>query len=159
MLLRPLARPLLATWFVRDGLDAVRHPGVHVDAARGPADQISSLVGGSAPLTDAQLTTAVRVHGGLTAAAGVALAVGKAPRSAALLLALLTVPLAVADQPFTSGPDSRSVRTERFVRRLGAIGAALLAGIDYEGRPGIAWRVEHSKAARAASRAASRVTD
>ena len=159
MLLRPIARPLLATWFVHDGLDAVRHPDQHVVAARGPADQISSLAGGAPPLTDSQLKTAVRVHGGLTVAAGVALAVGKAPRTAALVLALLTVPLALADQPFTSGDVARPVRTERFVRRLGAIGAALLAGIDYEGRPGITWRVEHSRAARAASRAASRVVD
>jgi uncharacterized membrane protein YphA (DoxX/SURF4 family) len=159
MLLRPIARPLLATWFVHDGLDAVRHPDRHVASARGPADRISALVGGAPHLSDSQLKTAVRVHGGLTVAAGAALAVGRAPRSAALFLALLTVPLAVADQPFSSGPVERSVRTERFVRRLGAIGAALLAGIDYEGRPGITWRVEHSKAARAASRAAARVTD
>ncbi|PFG32584.1 DoxX family membrane protein [Sanguibacter antarcticus] len=159
MLLRPIARPLLATWFIHDGLDAALHPGRHLESARGPADQVSALVGGAPHLTDSQVKTAVRVHGGLTVVAGAALAVGRAPRSAALFLALLTVPLAIADQPFTSGTVARSVRTEQFVRRLGAVGAALLAGVDYEGRPGITWRVEHSKAARAASRAAVRATD
>lgn len=157
MLLRKIARPLLATWFISDGLDAARHPGAHADTARGPADQVTGALG-RAPLTDRQLRTAIQVHGGLTVGAGCALAVGRAPRIAALTLAVLSLPLAVADQPFTSGARSRRDRSELFVRRLGAIGAALLAGVDFEGRPGVTWRVSHARAGRAAAKAKAAVT-
>lgn len=156
MLLRKIARPLLATWFLHDGLDAARHPRAHTVTARRPADQLTSALG-RAPLSDRQLATAVRVHGGLTVAAALSLATGRTPRLAALALAALSIPLAVAEQPFTSGPTPRSERTEPFVRRLGAIGAALLAGVDHEGRPGMAWRLEHSRGARAAAKAAKDV--
>ncbi|KQT95911.1 DoxX family membrane protein [Sanguibacter sp. Leaf3] len=157
MLLRKIARPLLATWFVHDGLDALRHPAAHAVAARGPADQVTSRIG-QAPLTENQLKTAVRVHGALTVAAAVSMATGAAPRRSALFLAALTVPVALADQPFTSGPVSRSVRTERFVRRLGALGAALLAGVDTEGRPGMSWRIENARDKHAAIKAAKETT-
>ena len=157
MLLRKIARPLLATWFIRDGLDAARHPGPHVVVARGPVDK-ATVAMGRAPLTDRQVRTLVQVHGGLTAAAGFALAVGRSPRVAALTLAALSLPLAVAEQPFTSAARSRSDRSELFVRRLGAVGAALLAGVDYEGRPGVTWRIEHARASRAATKAAKKVT-
>ena len=153
MLLRKIARPLLATWFIRDGLDAARHPGVHVVTARSAVDQATNALG-RAPLTDRQLRTIVQLHGGLTVAAGFSLAVGRTPRVAALTLAALSLPLAVAEQPFTSGPRSRADRTEPFVRRLGAIGAALLAGVDYEGRPGMSWRIEHARTERAATKTA-----
>lgn len=152
MLLRKIARPLLATWFIHDGLDAARHPGTHVVVARGPADKATDVLG-RAPLSDRQLRTLVQVHGGVTAAAGVALAVGRTPRLAALALAALTLPLAVAEQPFTSGARSRADRTEPFVRRLGAVGAALLAGVDFEGRPGMSWRIEQARTHRAAAKA------
>ena len=35
MLLRRLARPLFASWFVTEGLDVVRHPAAHAADARG----------------------------------------------------------------------------------------------------------------------------
>lgn len=154
MLLRKIARPLLATWFIHDGIDAARHPAVHVVTARGPVDRATDALGRT-PFTDRQLRTCVQVHGGLTVAAGIALAVGRTPRLAALSLAALTLPLAVAEQPFTSGPRTRAARTEPFVRRLGALGAALLAGVDSEGRPGMAWRFEHARAERAATKVAA----
>lgn len=154
MLLRHVARPMLASWFVYDGVQAALHPAEHVAAAREGSRLVTERLGGS-PLGDRQVATLVRVHGAATALAGVALAVGKAPRTAALVLAGLTVPLAVVDQPFTAPADQRSERTARFVRRVGAIGAALIAGVDYEGRPGVGWRVERARAERAATRAAS----
>lgn len=148
MLLRRTARPLLASWFVYEGLEAARKPSEHVVAARGPADRVATRFHLSR-LTDRQLTTLVRVHGGLTVAAGLGLALGRAPRRSALLLAALTAPLAVANEPFSKPAATRSDRVERFVRNLGALGAALLAGVDYEGKPGLTWRVENARAERA----------
>ena len=160
MFLRPIARPMLATWFIYDGIHAAITPDEHVTAARRGAELVGDRVPGGdripqlASLSDKQIARIVRVHGATTAVAGLFLATGKMPRLSAWTLAALTVPLAVANQPFgAEGPWSQ--RTQRFARNVGAIGAALIAGADYEGRPGMAWRVSAAREARAAARAAA----
>jgi uncharacterized membrane protein YphA (DoxX/SURF4 family) len=145
MLLRHLARPMLASWFVYDGVQTALKPAEHVRAARSGIEIVEKGAGVEAPLSDAQVTALVRVHGVATAVAGLCLAVSKAPRTAALTLAALTVPLAVVNQPFTGGEATRSERTRKFVANIGAIGAALIAGADYEGRPGVQWRLEKAR--------------
>lgn len=145
MLLRHVARPMLATWFVYDGVQAAVSPQDHVRAARRGVEFIGDRVGFEEPLSEKQVTRLVRAHGAATAAAGLLLAVGKAPRAAALTLAALTVPLAVVNQPFTSGTEGRAERTSRFVANVGTIGAALIAGADYEGRPGVQWRLARAR--------------
>ncbi|MFE5310188.1 DoxX family membrane protein [Isoptericola sp. NPDC056573] len=144
MLLRRIARPLLAAPFVYDGIQAVLHPAEHVDAAREGSRLVTDAVGAE-PLGDRQLGFLVRAHGAVTAAAGVLLAVGRTPRTAALALAALTAPLAVAHQPFTSKGAERSLRTAAFVKDLGKVGAAVIAGVDLEGRPGVTYRVQQAR--------------
>jgi uncharacterized membrane protein YphA (DoxX/SURF4 family) len=153
MLLRRLARPLFATSFVQQGLDAARHPAAHVEPARRSLARVSAVVpaGTLAALdryrepTTGQLTTLVRAHGAATAAAAVLLALGKAPRTSALALALLTAPLVLADLPAkgldAGDPTRRADRRSRLVRTLSLTGGALLAAADYEGRPGVSWRL------------------
>jgi len=150
MLLRRLARPLLASSFVYDGVQAALHPAEHASGAREGSGLVTAQLGRPA-LSDAQVSLLVRAHGIATALAGVALAVGRAPRTAALVLAALTAPLAVVNQPFTSQGEERTQKTTKFMHNLGAIGAALIAGVDLEGRPGISWRVHHAREAAAVS--------
>lgn len=144
MLLRPIARAFLASWYVNEGLGAVRRPHEHLDIARDSADRVTGFLG-RRPLTDHQLALVVRAHGVATVGAGLALATGRAPRLAALALATLTTPLAAATEPFTAGPPSRGARRPLFVQHLGGIGAALIAGADREGRPGLAWRLNRAR--------------
>ena len=166
MLLRRIARPLFASWFVSEGYDAARRPEVHAERARAGLERVVRLVprgalGGALDRyrhpTTAQLVTLVRAHGAATAAAGVLLAAGKAPRTAALALAALTAPLILANLPLREHPapdkEARRDRKDRLVRAVAFTGGALLAGADYEGRPGVAWRVakareEHASAAQ-----------
>lgn len=150
MLLRHVARPLLAAPFVLDGLSAATRPGPHVEAAAAAADEIAGVAPGVPRLSRTQLTLLVRAHGAATAAAALLLAFHKAPRTAALALAALTVPLAVANEPFSRGTAPRTERVARFVRNLGSVGVALLVAADTEGRPGVRWRVEHARTERAA---------
>lgn len=154
MLLRRIARPLLATWFVSQGIDAVRGPAVHVAFARPAVDSMAVQLGSEKRLSDAQLRTVVVAHGAATALAGLALAVGRAPRTAALVLAGLTVPLAAASLPARKAgkvpPEVKRERRERLIRNLAFTGAALLAGADYEGRPGVSWRVANAREQAAA---------
>lgn len=153
MVLRNIARPLLASWFVASGVQAARRPEGHVQAAKQGSGLVTRALGAE-PLSEKQVTSLVRAHGVALAAAGTLLALGKAPRTSAVALALLTVPLAAVNQPFTSSDGDREERAQRFVGNLGAIGAALIAGADTEGRPSVSWRVHQARAARAAAKAA-----
>lgn len=170
MLLRRIARPLFASWFLSQGVDAVRHPKEHVAVARGAVDRLAATVpvgafgGAVEPYrhpSDRQLTAVVRVHGAATALAAGMLATGRAPRAAALTLAALTLPLAAADAPLSrrergrlSDVDKRE-RKARFVRALSFSGGALIAAADTAGRPGVRWRFEHARATRAATATAA----
>ncbi len=173
MLLRRIARPLFASWFLTEGIDTVRRPVPHVEVAREALARATSTVpaGLLGPLEryrhpgDRDLTTVVRAHGAATVVAAVLLATGRAPRTAALVLAGLTLPLAAAHAPalpHRGHGTPRRARTEqdraerreqsrRFVRALAFSGGALLAAADTAGRPGLVWRVEHARATRAAA--------
>ncbi|MGV8976777.1 MAG: DoxX family protein [Cellulomonas sp.] len=158
MLLRRIARPLFASWFVAEGYGAARSPEAHAVRTRAAVESVVHLVprgalGGALDRyrepTTAQLVKLVRGHGAATAAAGLLLAAGKAPRTAALALAALTAPLILANLPMRGGPaldkDARRDRKDRLVRAIAFTGGALLAGADYEGRPGMAWRVAKAR--------------
>ncbi|WP_282945517.1 DoxX family protein [Cellulomonas endometrii] len=164
MLLRRIARPLFASWFLSEGVDALRRPAEHVAVARGAVDRLTSVVpagalGGALDAyrhpSDRQLSTVVRVHGGATAFAALMLATGRAPRAAALTLAALTLPLAAADAPASRSErghlseQEKKERKSRFLRGLSLSGAALIVAADTAGRPGMRWRVEHARATRA----------
>lgn len=159
MLLRRIARPLLASWFVAEGVDALVRPDPHVRAARASLDLADRATRGQVPAADDRvLRAAVRAHGAVTAAAGACLALGRAPRTAALVLALSTAPLAVSAavaEPAT-GSTTRGERRRQVLRPVALTGAALLAAADTEGRPGLGWRVEQARAAREAAKDESR---
>jgi uncharacterized membrane protein YphA (DoxX/SURF4 family) len=184
MLLRRIARPLFASWFLTEGIDAVRHPAPHVEVARDALGRATALVpdGSLGPLeryrrpSERDLTLLVRAHGAATAVAALLLATGRAPRTAALALAGLTLPLAAADAPEGHRPHlphprrtqtaqdaadkaEKHERRRRFVRSLALTGGALIAAADTAGRPGIAWRVEHARATRAAVEKAGAARD
>jgi uncharacterized membrane protein YphA (DoxX/SURF4 family) len=168
MLVRRIARPLLATAFVADGVDAVRHPQAHVDRAEAAYRRLAERTD-LPPVDRRRMTTAVRVHGAAVTTAGLALAVGRAPRTAALVLAVLTAPVALAHAPWPqSGAGSapqggRLARLraagdaeglDRFLRDLSLVGATIIAAIDLEGRPGVRWRASHARIDRAATKEA-----
>ncbi|GEL95479.1 DoxX family membrane protein [Cellulomonas composti] len=155
MLLRRIARPLFASWFVSEGLDALRRPAPHAAAARAALDRAARVAGPELPtLSDKQLTLVVRAHGAACAGAGLMLATGRAPRTAALVLAVLTAPVVAANLPDRRADgrdgDLRRLRRERLVRALAFTGGAVLAAADREGRPGLQWRVAHARDQRRA---------
>ncbi|NLF03934.1 MAG: DoxX family protein [Actinomycetales bacterium] len=161
MIARPLARAMLASWFVSQGIDAVRHPDKHAAAAapalRPVAERAGSVAGRDLGvyLEGPILRRVVQVHGAITALTGLSLVLGKAPRTAALVLAGLTAPLLLANLPVRVAGETREdreARRDRLIQALTATGGAILAAVDREGRPGVAWRIEHAREARAAAR-------
>lgn len=149
MLLRRLARPLFASWFVVEGLDAAMRPAPHVAAAQ-EALQVTALLPRSLrlqavrDLDERQLRRLVKWHGVAMAAAGLALAGGRAPRAAGLALAVLTAPTIFLRTP-APDPDSFIARRNRVLRAMSATGGALLAAGDTAGKPGLGWRLRERR--------------
>lgn len=153
-LVRRLARPLLAAPFIANGLDGLRHPGPRVEGARPIVARVSDLAGPLGVPDDPELL--VRANSAAMAGAGVLLATGKLPRVAGIVLAVTSSASIAANSAFWTekDPDARRARRREFVARVGLVGGALLAAVDTEGRPGLAWRSR--RAARSAERTATR---
>ncbi len=144
---------MVASWFVYDGFQAVRHPQEHVELARSPINAVLERADKPA-VSDAKLKRVVQAHGVATVLLGFSLALSKSPRTAGVLLALSTAPSAVLRAPVAKAEVSRSERLGPFVAKLGAVGAALLIAGDTAGKPSMSWRVSQARAERAQRRVA-----
>lgn len=136
MLVRRIARALFASWFLAEGLDALRRPAPHAARAEAAWQSLGGRLGLPAAPPGSQLRTLVRAHGAATVGAAGMLALGKAPRTGALLLAALTVPLVVVNQPFGGAASVVATASEaagtaparsRFGRPVGTAGRASAA--------------------------------
>jgi uncharacterized membrane protein YphA (DoxX/SURF4 family) len=158
---RALARPLLSVLFVVQGANAIRNPEPLVPKAQPVTDRLVPMlkkvtpprVSDRLPDTTANL---VRLNGAAQVLGGVALASGKGRRLGASLLAASLVPTTLAGHSFWQEKD-KAVRNQQriqFMKNLGLMGGLLLAAVDTEGKPGVAWRTKHG--ARAAKRETKR---
>lgn len=145
---RLIARPLMASMFVVGGVNALRNADALAAKASPVTDKVIPLARRavpSAPIpTDAK--TLVRVNAAAQLLAAAALATGRAPRLASTVLAASLVPTTVAGHRFweESDPGARTNQQIHFFKNLSMLGGLLLAGVDTEGRPGIAWRARHA---------------
>ena len=150
MLLRRVARPLLAGIFITGGIAQLRDPEGHAKAAHPVLDQVAGLVPVQQPPSN---LTLVRVDAGVKVGAGVLLALGKAPRLAATALAATLVPTTLAGHRFweEEDPELRAQQQIHFVKNLGLLGGLMLAAADTEGKPSLAWRARHAGRTSAAT--------
>jgi putative oxidoreductase len=135
-IVRRIARPLLAAPLIQSGIETARHPGPQAELARPLIQQVQQ------PLRlPADEVVVVRIAGLLTAGAGTLLALGKLPRLSALTL-VLTAPVVQSNQPFWKEKDAhlRAVQRNEFLKNLGLLGGTLLAAVDTQGRPSLAYR-------------------
>ena len=139
---RRLARPLLSTIFVSGGLEALRNPVPKVAAAEPVAPPIASKL----PYLPEDPETLVKINAGVQVGAGLMLALGRLPRLSSVLLAGSLVPTTLAGHRFweESDPTQRAAQQMHFFKNLGLLGGLMLAAVDTEGRPGLAWRAQHA---------------
>ena len=143
MILRTIARPLLASAFVASGVDAMRARPATVDTAQPFVDAgRDALPTEVAAVVPANAATAMRVNGGLQIAGGVLLATGRVPRVASAVLAGTLIPTTVYDGAFwtETDPVRREARKVSFIKNLGLLGGVMIASADTEGKPSLAWR-------------------
>ena len=141
-LVRRLARPCLATMFVTGGLDALRNPAGKVPAA----DQVAPPIAAKLPYLPEDTEQLVRINGAVQVGAGLMLALGRFPRLSSALLAGSLVPTTLAGHRFWEERDAtkRAQQKIHFFKNLSMLGGLMLAAVDTEGRPGLAWRAQHA---------------
>jgi putative oxidoreductase len=147
-LVRLAARPLLASMFVMGGIDALRTAGKKADAAEPVTDRITPLIRKVVPQLPEDPATLVRINGGVQVAAALALATGRLPRISGAVLAATLVPTTAAGHRFWEETDPAAKKAQRihFFKNCSMLGGLLLAAVDTEGKPGVAWRARRAAA-------------
>jgi uncharacterized membrane protein YphA (DoxX/SURF4 family) len=133
MIVRRVARLLLASVFIVSGVDTLRNPGPRVKLAAPFVDKtverFKDQLPEQVPTDPAAL---VRMDAAIKLVAGLALAFGRFPRLAALALAGSMVPTTVAGHPFWEyeDPAVRGAQQTQFVKNASLLGGLLLAVAD-----------------------------
>jgi putative oxidoreductase len=137
---------MLASMFVMGGISSLRNPDALVDRAEPVTEKLE-------PVVD-QATSALPIHldqrqlvvlnGAVHVVAGAMLATGRMPRIASLALAATMVPTTFGGHRFweESDPKTRQNQQIHFFKNVSMMGGLLLASLDTEGRPSIAWRAK-----------------
>src|SRR3954462_1175540 len=101
MLVRRIARPLLASSFVYGGIDTLRNQQSRVPGAAPVVDQITAAADLQLPgQVPRDVEQWVKIEGGVKVPAGSLLALGKLPRLSALVLSASIVPTTLAGHRF-----------------------------------------------------------
>ncbi|PPJ09724.1 DoxX family protein [Nocardia nova] len=143
MLIRRLARPLLASVFVVDGVDTLMHPEPRAQAATTLVShgeqRLPDSVSAKLPSDPAKV---VRINAIVRVGAGTLLALNRAPRLSSLALAVTVIPATVTEQDFWNESDAqqRAAKRTAFLKDVGLLGGLLIAAADTEGKPSLGWR-------------------
>ena len=140
---RLVARPMLASIFVLGGATALMDPEGHAPVAENVTDPLQES---SPTLDQASTGQLVQLNGAAQLLGGLLLALGKLPRVSALLLAATLVPTTLAAHRFweEDEPGPRQQQTIHFFKNVSLLGGLIIATLDSEGRPGLAWRASHA---------------
>nr|WP_272902332.1 DoxX family membrane protein [Brevibacterium daeguense] len=134
-MVRLIARPMLASAYIGNGLARVRDPR----AAAGSVAPLLNAVKKKVDLpVDAE--TVARATGAAQIAAGSLLAIGKLPRLSSAVLVCTYLIDAVGEQMSKEASGSRT----SLLTKTSLLGGALLASVDTAGKPGLAWRAQHA---------------
>jgi uncharacterized membrane protein YphA (DoxX/SURF4 family) len=147
-IVRLAARPLLASMFVVGGLDALRHVSTRADAAKPVIDKLAPLLQKVVPQLPDDPKTLVRIHATVQVGAALMLASGHLPRVSAAVLAGTLVPTTAAGHRFweETDPQQKAMQRVHFFKNCSMLGGVLLAAVDTEGKPGVAWRARRAAA-------------
>ncbi|HEY4700634.1 MAG TPA: DoxX family protein [Streptosporangiaceae bacterium] len=140
--LRLVARPMLASIFIAEGIDSLLHPDTKAPAAEAVVRPLAEQV----PVVPDQVEQAVRLNGAVQVVAGSLLAIGRFPRLSAAALAASLIPTTYAGHRFWESNDKqeRSQQKIHFLKNVTMLGGLLIAAGDTAGNPSVAWRSRHA---------------
>ncbi len=155
MIISRLARPLIAATFIVGGIDTLRNPDPKIKQVE---PFLNKTVGGMAESLPEQVptdaATLVKLDAAVKVGAGVALALGKFPRLAALALAVGLVPTSLAAHAFWEheDPQARTGHQFHFLKNAGLLGGLLLVVAERRSEK----KVEKAKKAKEAAKKAAK---
>jgi uncharacterized membrane protein YphA (DoxX/SURF4 family) len=144
-LLRFAGRTMLASFFVVQGAKAVMNPEPLVADADPFAKAFVPLAQKVAPPSVAgylpeDTKTLVRITGVAQVVGGLMLATGIGRRLGAGVLGLSMVPHVIASRPSKgSTAEEREIAKSHLLRNIALLGGAILASLDTQGHPSLAW--------------------
>jgi putative oxidoreductase len=147
-IVRLAARPLLASMFVAGGLDALRNAESRATAAKPVIDRLLPPLKKAVPQLPDNPVTLVRINAAVQVAAALTLATGRMPRTSSAVLAGSLVPTTFAGHRFweQEDPQAKAAQRVQFFKNASMLGGLLLAAVDTEGKPGVAWRARRAAA-------------
>ena len=137
---------MLASYFVINGVKALRRPEEFVADAQPFADKVLPLLTSALPAEargylPENTAGFVRCNGALQIAGGLSLATGLGRRLGAGMLAMTMVPHVLVANPLKAKGTERTVVSSQLGKNVALLGGVLLAAQDTEGKPNLAWRV------------------
>jgi uncharacterized membrane protein YphA (DoxX/SURF4 family) len=158
MLVRRIARPMLAGTFIYGGIQTLRNPQSRVPGAAPIVEQITEIADKQLPVhLSHDVEQWVKINAGVHVGAGALLALGRFPRFSALALATSLVPTTFAGHRFWEHDDPKEKfgQTSNFLKNTSMLGGLLLAAVDTEGKPSVGFRARKTAGAAAAAAEAS----
>ncbi|MBB3676960.1 DoxX family protein [Modestobacter versicolor] len=158
MLVRRIARPMLAGTFIYGGIQTLRNPQSRVPGAAPIVEQLTEIAEKQLPVhVSHDVEQWVKINAGVHVGAGALLALGRFPRFSALALATSLVPTTFAGHRFWehTDPKEKFGQTSNFLKNTSMLGGLLLAAVDTEGKPSVGWRAKKTAGAAAAAAEAS----
>ena len=152
MLVRRIARPLLAAPFIYGGISTLRKPQDRVPGAAPVVEKIASTADKQLPVqVPRDVQQWVQADAAIKVAAGSLFALNKLPRLTALVLSASIVPTTLAGHRFWEheDPTERFGQISNFLKNTGLLGGLLLAAVDTEGKPSVGYRARRSAKAAA----------
>lgn len=139
---------MFASMFLVGGVNALRNSDALAARTKPFLDRFTTAahrVAPSVPVPDSPVVL-VRVNAAAQVLAALSMATGRAPRISGFVLAASLVPTTWAGHPFwtETDPAMRANQKTHFFKNLSMLGGALLAAVDTEGQPGVAWRARRA---------------
>ncbi len=139
---------MLATTFAIGAVEAIKNSKALAGQAKPVTNPIVETVRKAAPQVPitSDPHTLVLVNAGVQLAAAAALATNRVPRVSAVVLASSLVPTTIAGHAFWDETDPEAKNNQRlaFAKNVSLLGGLVLAAVDTEGKPGVAWRAQRA---------------
>ena len=134
---------MLSAMFISGGINSLKNADYLADRAEPVTDKLSPVVDAATSSLPFNLNSKqlVQVNAVVHLVAGSALALGRFPRLSSLALVATLVPTTFGGHRFweETDPQQRANQRIHFMKNVSMAGGLLLASVDTEGKPSIAW--------------------
>lgn len=146
MLMRRIARPLLAAAFIGQGVEALRRPQEAGQAARPAFDGLQQLPDEITAKVPSDVETFAKANALVQVGGGLLLASGRLPRAAAAVLACTVIPGSAGRHMFWTESDAqrRAEQRQALLTDVSLIGGLMIAASDTAGKPSLGWRARRA---------------